>query len=233
VRLRIPPRPLLAGALSLSTTGVLAGTGLAQEPGPAAPPPVPTATPKAAPTKPRITVRHRRLHVRAGERTAVRGRVLPAVAGLPMRLQARNGARWVTIDHGRTRAAGHYALRAREHTAQSARVRVAVGRGHGVRRGTRAVGRLNVYRSAYASWYGPGLYGNRLGCGGTLTAGSLGVAHKTLPCGTKLTIRHNGRSVRVPVIDRGPYVGGREFDLTAATAQKLGFHGHGSILVTS
>jgi rare lipoprotein A len=34
------------------------------------------------------------------------------------------------------------------------------------------------------------------------------------------------------VIDRGPYVGGREYDLTAATAQRLGFYGHGPILVT-
>ena len=94
------------------------------------------------------------------------------------------------------------------------------------------IGRLNVYRYAYASWYGPGLYGNPLGCGGTLGAGTLGVAHKTLPCGTKVTFRHGGRAVRVPVIDRGPYVGGREYDLTAATAQRLGFHGHGAILTT-
>ena len=77
-----------------------------------------------------------------------------------------------------------------------------------------------MYRKANASWYGPGLYGNRLGCGGTLTAGRLGVAHKSLPCGAKVTLRHGGHVVRVPVIDRGPYVGGREFDLTAATAQQ-------------
>jgi rare lipoprotein A (peptidoglycan hydrolase) len=47
-----------------------------------------------------------------------------------------------------------------------------------------------------------------------------------------VTFRHSGRSVRVPVIDRGPYVGGREFDLTAATANRIGFSGHGSVLVT-
>jgi rare lipoprotein A (peptidoglycan hydrolase) len=47
-----------------------------------------------------------------------------------------------------------------------------------------------------------------------------------------VTLRHGGRTVRVPVIDRGPYVGGREFDLTAATAQRLGFSGHGAILTT-
>ena len=47
-----------------------------------------------------------------------------------------------------------------------------------------------------------------------------------------MTLRHGGRIVRVRVIDRGPYVGGREFDLTAATARRLGFGGHGAILST-
>jgi rare lipoprotein A len=94
------------------------------------------------------------------------------------------------------------------------------------------LGRVNVYRRAAASWYGPGLYGNRLGCGGTLTAGRIGVAHKTLPCGTRLALRRRGRTLRVRVIDRGPYAGGREYDLTEATARKLRFRGHGSILVT-
>jgi rare lipoprotein A len=94
------------------------------------------------------------------------------------------------------------------------------------------VGRLESFRWASASWYGPGLYGNRLGCGGTLTTARLGVANKSLPCGSKVTLRHRGRRVRVPVIDRGPYVAGREYDLTAATARRLHFHGHGAILAT-
>ncbi len=93
------------------------------------------------------------------------------------------------------------------------------------------VGRLNVFRRAQASWYGPGLYGGRLGCGGTLTPGTLGVANKTLPCGAKVTLRHGGRTVRVPVVDRGPFSGDREFDLTAATKDRIGFSGAGSVLV--
>jgi rare lipoprotein A len=118
-------------------------------------------------------------------------------------------------------------LHERLRAAQSVRARVRSSLG-----ATRHVGRVNVYRQALASWYGPGLFGNRLGCGGTLSPGSMGVANKHLPCGTKVTFRHNGRVVRVPVIDRGPYVGGREYDLTAATARKLGFSGHGSIQAT-
>jgi rare lipoprotein A len=111
------------------------------------------------------------------------------------------------------------------------RIRVAATR---QAEGTREmVGRLNVYRRAFVSWYGPGLFGGSLGCGGTLTPGTLGVAHKTLPCGTRVTLRRGNRVVRVRVVDRGPYVGGREFDLTAATRARLGFGGVGSVLVTS
>jgi Lytic transglycolase len=53
----------------------------------------------------------------------------------------------------------------------------------------------------------------------------LGVAHKTLPCGTMVTFRYHGKGIRVPVIDRGPYIEGREWDLTGATAVALDFNG--------
>jgi rare lipoprotein A (peptidoglycan hydrolase) len=72
-------------------------------------------------------------------------------------------------------------------------------------------------------------YGLGLACGGTLARDQLGVAHKTAPCGTLITFEYNGRSVTVPVIDRGPYVAGREWDLTGATAAALGFPGLGRI----
>jgi peptidoglycan lytic transglycosylase len=78
------------------------------------------------------------------------------------------------------------------------------------------------YETAKATWYGPGLYGNRLACGGRLTHRTLGVAHKRLPCGTKVALRYRGRTVVVPVIDRGPYARGVSYDLTEATARKLG-----------
>jgi rare lipoprotein A (peptidoglycan hydrolase) len=88
---------------------------------------------------------------------------------------------------------------------------------------------LTSYRLAGASYYGPGLYGNGVACGGTLEPGTLGVANKTLPCGTKVKLRYHGRSVTVPVIDRGPYVAGREYDLTTATKERLGFPGVGYV----
>ena len=74
----------------------------------------------------------------------------------------------------------------------------------------------------YASWYGPGFYGNTTACGQTLRKKTLGVAHKKLPCGTKVTFAYQGRWVRAKVIDRGPYIAGRKWDLTYATALQLG-----------
>jgi rare lipoprotein A len=172
------------------------------------------------------TVGKKRLNVRAGERVAVAGVARPAAPGRWTALQIRRGRGWRTIDADRTSATGRYALRGRIHRAMSRPARLKVA---GI---ARRVGRINVYRWANASWYGPGLYGNPLGCGGTLTPGKTGVAHKTLPCGSKLSLRHRGRTLRVRVIDRGPYVGGREYDLTEATARKLRFRGHGPILTT-
>lgn len=181
----------------------------------------------------RLVIGHRRLDVVAGRRATVRGSTRPRVAGLAVALQVRRGGRWSTIDRARTRSGGRFSLSSRRRSTASlpSRVRVSGVRA-GVRSSAQATGRLDVYRRANASWYGPGLYGNHLGCGGRLGTGTLGVAHKTLPCGTPVTLRKGPRSVRVRVIDRGPYVGGREYDLTAATAQRLGFSGHGPVLVT-
>jgi hypothetical protein len=68
-------------------------------------------------------------------------------------------------------------------------------------------------------------YGGPLACGGRLARNQLGVAHRSAPCGSLITFRYGGRVVRVPVIDRGPYIAGREWDLTGATAALLGFNG--------
>jgi hypothetical protein len=82
-----------------------------------------------------------------------------------------------------------------------------------------------------ASWYGPGFYGNRLPCWRWLQANgspialsseTWGVAHQTLPCGTRLVLSYGERTVTVPVVDRGPYVAGRTLDLSAAVRAALG-----------
>jgi len=71
------------------------------------------------------------------------------------------------------------------------------------------------------SWYGGGLFGNGTACGQTYTKTIIGVAHRTLPCGTKVQFRHNGKVLTVPVIDRGPYVGDRQFDLSYGACKAL------------
>jgi hypothetical protein len=80
------------------------------------------------------------------------------------------------------------------------------------------------WRRAEYSWYGPGFYGSGTACGQTYSRTILGVAHKTLPCGTRVTFRNpkNGRTITVKVIDRGPYVAGRMWDLSRATCAYLG-----------
>jgi rare lipoprotein A len=164
----------------------------------------------------------KRMHVRVGDRAAVVG----SGATGPVTLQVRRRGVWRTIARDRTTPTGRYVLRGRVRRPMSLFARVSVNGA------TRRIGRLNGYRAAHASWYGPGLYGNSLSCGGRLDPGDLGVAHNTLPCGTKVTLRHRGRIARVRVIDRGPYVGGREYDLTEATARRLKFKGHGAVQST-
>jgi hypothetical protein len=78
-------------------------------------------------------------------------------------------------------------------------------------------------RDPEVSWYGPGFYGKRTACGLAYTKTIMGVAHRTLPCGTMVSFRNpaNGRVVTVPVIDRGPYVAGRQWDLSGAVCTAL------------
>jgi len=79
------------------------------------------------------------------------------------------------------------------------------------------------HRDGNVSWYGPGFYGKRTACGLAMTESLVGVAHKTLPCGTKVTFRNpaNGKTVTTRVVDRGPYVTGRQWDLTGGLCLAL------------
>jgi hypothetical protein len=184
----------------------------------------------AAARAPQVGVQHKLLDVKVGHRLTVSGHVFGQPPGGPAptaRLQLRRRGHWATLDRDRLSRSGRFLLQRRARVAESGTARLRLSTGQ-----TRPLGRLTVYRYARASWYGPGLYGGHLGCGGTLSPGRLGVANRSLPCGATLTLRHGRRRLRVRVIDRGPYVGGREFDLTAATARRLHFRGHGAILVS-
>lgn len=77
------------------------------------------------------------------------------------------------------------------------------------------------WSTANASWYGPGLWGNGTACGQRYDDRIIGVAHRSLRCGTVVTFEHGGRVVSAPVIDRGPFVGGRIWDLSAGLCRAL------------
>jgi rare lipoprotein A len=193
-----------------------------------------TAPTVAAPVHTALKVRSYQLNVLAGHRATVTGTLLegrrPGLSGQVVTLQALVSYGWRTLAHTRTAAHGRFRLRymPRQTTSEQVRLRFTT---HGEDLSAqRRLGRLNVYRLAQASWYGGG---GELACGGQLTSATMGLANKTLPCGTLVTLRYDGRTVRVPVIDRGPYVAGREFDLTEATKQALGFGGIGQVWSTS
>ncbi len=84
-------------------------------------------------------------------------------------------------------------------------------------------------RWAGATWYGPGFYGSRTACGQVLRPGTIGVAHRNLPCGTTVKFLFRGRQIVTTVIDRGPYGGEHSWDLTNGARQLLGFDGSGPI----
>ncbi len=176
-----------------------------------------------------LRVRSAALNVLDGRSVSVAGTLSPAspVARSTCR-------RWVVAAGARSRRptparADVFACATGRDETGSERVRVRFPGEAGALPSHRRLGRLNVYRAVEASWYGGG---GGLACGGSLTSSTMGVANKTLPCGTLVTLRYNGRSVRVPVVDRGPYVAGREFDLTEATKQALGFGSTGEVWST-
>ncbi len=182
-----------------------------------------------------LRVRGLDLNVLAGHPASIAGflisRSAPVgeLAGRVVRLQALTPRGWRTLATDTAGRRGRFRVRYVPSRVGSRLVRLAVAGAGGERTARRRLGRLDVYRLAGASWYGGG---GTLACGGELTSSTLGVANKTLPCGTQVTLRYDGRTVTVAVVDRGPYVEGREFDLTEATRRALGFGDTGDVWST-
>ncbi len=128
-----------------------------------------------------------------------------------------------TVDHHgaflaswRTNVTGHIAVRAIIADASAA------SRGRAAAPEVSQTGELAVYTPAVATYFGPGFYGQQTACGETMTPQLVGVANRTLPCGSEVEVNFAGRTLVVPVVDRGPYANGADWDLTAATAAALG-----------
>jgi rare lipoprotein A len=239
---------------AIATPQPLPGAPDTQQPVPALTPvgiqtataiPSPGAT-LVAPVHSRMEVRRAQLNVLENRAATVAGalsaafRTAPAVGrarvlrlqglvGRVVTLQVMGAGHWRTVAHTRTGGRGRYRLWYRPRHNESERLRVRFAGDDTEEASSRVVGRLNVYRLAEASWYGGG---GGMACGGLLTSATMGVANKTLPCGTLVTLRYSGHTVRVPVVDRGPYVAGREFDLTEATRAALGFGDTGQVWST-
>jgi peptidoglycan lytic transglycosylase len=181
--------------------------------------------------RPRQLRSHVALHltthsVLGGRGLAARGRVRPE-GRRTVKLVVRGTTPVVLWT--RTRANGTFAVRWTPPRPGNYRLRAYIAHNARQRAAESLARRLTAYRLAGASYYGPGLYGGGVACGGTLMPRTMGVAHKTLPCGTLVRLRYHGRTATVPVIDRGPYVAGRDYDLTEAVKAKLGFPGVGTV----
>lgn len=170
-----------------------------------------------------LRVRSRSLEALSGQVLSVRGRLLPPAAGRLVSLQGLRAGSWRKLTVARTGRSGGFDLGyvAGRPGQQRLRVRFAGDRHND--RVVEAAGRLTVYTQSVASWYQDG---GSTACG---FHARYGVANKTLPCGTKVTFRNGGRTVNAVVDDRGPYIGGREWDFNQNLAGALGFGGVGTV----
>jgi rare lipoprotein A len=158
----------------------------------------------------------------------LRGSVPSQLRGRAVLIQLYNAnGSWTTVARTTADGAGNYSVRWRSKRSGRFTLRAAV---YGVVRAGASPGtdtgqtRVTVYPSAIATWYGPrGAQAEQTACGVRLTKTTLGVAHRTLPCGTQVELYYAGRTITVPVIDRGPYANNASWDLTIATSDALHF----------
>ena len=164
-------------------------------------------------------------HVMSGRTVTASGR-LTAGRGRYVAIQQRRDGSWRTIGTA-YETDGRYAFRFEANRIGSRNIR-AVFKGDADNVGVRTTDGLRVYNPARATWYGPGLFGNRTACGQTLRSDTVGVAHRSLPCGAEVAVLYRGRTIVLRVIDRGPY-SHADWDLTQRAAERLGFSGTDTI----
>ncbi|MEO8689835.1 MAG: septal ring lytic transglycosylase RlpA family protein [Solirubrobacteraceae bacterium] len=158
-----------------------------------------------------------------GRRVRFRGAVAERLAGRTVVVQYLDAvtAAWTKQARTTVRPDGTFIARWRARQTGQFRLRAAVsGAAHSAAVSPELP--LTVYRGAVATWFGPGFYGNTTACGIELTPELVGVAHRSLPCGTNVLVHYGSRTLVLPVVDRGPFGSEARWDLTEAAAQQLG-----------
>jgi rare lipoprotein A len=158
----------------------------------------------------------------------VAGTLEGAGSGQDVLLQRSDGrSGWVTVARASTGSRGGFGARWRPDRIGRFTLRAVPAGGAAVASTTDAMPTTptTVYSAALATQYGRGSYGTRTACGTILRPGTIGVAHRTLPCGTLVEFYYRGATIKAPVIDRGPYANGAIWDLTDAAARVLRFDG--------
>lgn len=171
-----------------------------------------------------------------GRPVKVAGTFRRELAGRTVQLQSRTAAgRWARALSTKIRSTGSFSSTWRTSDARVHELRVVLDGGQAAKAGSRTASATSetvtiaVLGRAKATWYGPGFYGRTTACGVQLDKDTVGIAHRTLPCGTQVEVRMGGRSVVAPVIDRGPFANGASLDLTKDVADQVGLDGVGSV----
>ena len=221
---------LASGAAAMTVTGIVGAAAPAKANAPA---------PATANASQPLHAKFKRKNVLYGGKVPVAGVLLTRQGGRKVLLQVNKGRGWHTVARTKTGPHGGFNTRFRPHGLGRYRMRVrlvgpvAAGAVAGLKPAAiHTRGKVTVYRASAASWYGPGFIGGRTACGTTLSAGTLGVANKTLPCGARVTFHYHGHTVTARVVDRGPYVSGRDWDLTPAVKARLHFPSTGTVWST-
>lgn len=199
-------RTIVVGLLVLTTVGLLEASAFAAK-------------------GPRITAfKIAPHHIVVGQTVTVNGTVSRSVEADQIIVQEWRDAHWWTVRRAE--------INGRSFTATFRPKETGSGVVRGLIPGSHGKGQwiavMTVFRETEATWYGPGFYGNSTACGQTYTETIIGVAHRSLPCGTNVTFLFNGVVLTVPVIDRGPY-SSADWDLSAEAARRLGFTGRQSL----
>jgi hypothetical protein len=171
-------------------------------------------------------VRARKIDLPTGRTVTIRGHLLPGTSGRRVRLMARIGRHWRVLVRSRTGARGGFTLRYRVPSTGTRWLRVSFAGDRSNRSTWSRAAEVTGMVPSVASWYEDG---GQTACGFHAT---YGVANKSLPCGTRVTLAYGGHSVVATVDDRGPYVAGRTYDLNQNVAAVLGMHAVATVMAS-